>query len=435
MNGRGELTMIDGITVYNFYIEMVVALAFFVFRIPRRSMFVCRLVGTLAVLCGLCYLLLFTVPEFNVIWDITRYILLFAAFVAGILFCWKVDIGQALFCGIAGYGVQHVICKLNVVLRLLISMFSGKDLVWMYYIITPILYVLIWLLWGRKAKNSSTSFHFTMKTQAGLAIALLICTTVVSQVFDFEFSGGSLNIYLAFVALDIIFAVFILIVQFNLYIFAEMRHDMAEVERIHHFETQQLEQTKEMIDLINVKSHDLKHQLLRLQGGIDESEATELLKTISLYDSTVKTENEALNVVLMRKNLTISGEGVSFTPIIDASSLGFMKDGDIYSLFGNLIDNALEAVQKLPEGRRSVTLVVKNIPGFVSVHIENEFAGELKFKGGLPQTSKADKTIHGFGMKSISMLVKKYKGTLSIDTADNVFSVDILLPHNEKQSN
>ena len=93
--------MIDGITVYNFYIEMVVALAFFVFRIPRRSRFVCRLVGTLAVLCGLCYLLLFTVPEFTVLWDITRYILLFAAFVSGLYFFFFLRSGHPPFSVIA----------------------------------------------------------------------------------------------------------------------------------------------------------------------------------------------------------------------------------------------------------------------------------------------------------------------------------------------
>ena len=405
---------------------MVLAVAFFVWRLPRRKYFALRLSGALVALCGLWYLFLFVIPEVHIVWNIAKYILLFLAFFAGIFFCWKVDFGQASFCAVAGYAVQHVICKINVLLRLIIAM-NGKDLLWIYYVFTPCLYALIWLCLAKASKNGSASMHFANVSQIVLSIALLFCTTFVSQVFDIAFCGNDIMVFIAFVALDIIFAVFILIVQFNLYRFAELRHDIAEIERIHRFEIQQMEQTKEMIELINIKSHDLKHQLLRLNGKIEEDEAEELLKSISIYDDTIKTENEALNVVLAQKKLT-APQGVLFTPLIDASGLAKMSDGDVYSLFGNIIDNAFEAAAKLPEERRAVTLVVKNDTGFTSIHIENEYDGEIKFKNNLPQTSKEDKSIHGFGMKSISLLVKKYKGTMSISAEDNVFSLDILLP-------
>ena len=426
--------MIEGITVYNFYVEMIAALSLFVFRLPRRRYFALRLAGALAVLCGLWYLFVIYIPDTNDVWNTFKFILLFAGFFGGILLCWKVGFEQALFCAIVGYCVQHVIYKLNVLLLMvLIAAFAQQsDIVWLYWVATPLMYLVVWLLWGRKGYDNPTVLRFSVRAQMLLALALLVCTTFVSEVFSFEFCNYDILIYLAIVCLDIVFASFIFIVQINQYQAAELRFEMAETERIHYMERQQLEQTKEMIDVINIKSHDLKHQLLRIGGKVDEAETAQLLQTISLYDGAAKTENEALNVVLMQKGITFSKSNIVFTPMIDASGLSMMRDSDVYSLFGNLLDNAAEAVQKLPEQRRNISLIIKNAADFLSIHVENEYGGEiLRFRGGLPETSKADKTVHGFGMKSIAAIVKKYGGTLKVDAADHVFTVDILFPLRE----
>ena len=57
---------------------------------------------------------------------------------------------------------------------------------------------------------------------------------------------------------------------------------------------------------------------------------------------------------------------------------------------------------------------------------ENYFCGKLSFKDGLPVTTKEDKTVHGFGMRSIAMIVKKYGGELTTSVTREIFHLNIL---------
>ena len=68
---------------------------------------------------------------------------------------------------------------------------------------------------------------------------------------------------------------------------------------------------------------------------------------------------------------------------------------------------------------------------FVSITIENYFDGKIKLdKQGIPKTTKNNEQYHGFGMKSIKLIVNKYHGDLKIVLDDDVFSLGILFPIN-----
>ena len=62
------------------------------------------------------------------------------------------------------------------------------------------------------------------------------------------------------------------------------------------------------------------------------------------------------------------------------------------------------------------------------IHMENYFDCSLTFEDGLPVTTKADRAYHGYGLKSIRFITEKYGGTMSIQSADNIFSLNILFP-------
>ena len=107
-----------------------------------------------------------------------------------------------------------------------------------------------------------------------------------------------------------------------------------------------------------------------------------------------------------------------------------MEPTDLYSFFGNALDNAIEAVERLddPE-RRSIGLVVRRTGDMVSVHVENYFDGQVSFDGeGLPQTRKADEANHGFGVRSMRMIAEGLGGSLNCNASGDVFSLDALLP-------
>jgi sensor histidine kinase regulating citrate/malate metabolism len=102
---------------------------------------------------------------------------------------------------------------------------------------------------------------------------------------------------------------------------------------------------------------------------------------------------------------------------------------DLYVLFGNLIDNCIEAVSRLPETEvKNVQVTVRREKGFVIITTENGYTGELQWSNGRIRTSKDDQQNHGFGILSIEKIIHKYGGRYSIQTENNIFVMDIVFP-------
>ena len=102
---------------------------------------------------------------------------------------------------------------------------------------------------------------------------------------------------------------------------------------------------------------------------------------------------------------------------------------DVSSLFGNMLDNAIESVEKLPEEQmRLIRLYVVREKQFLRICMENYCMEQVQFKKGMPVTTKKDKRLHGFGMKSIQSTVKKYDGSMMASLNSNWFEVRILIP-------
>ena len=419
--------MIEGLTVYNYYVEMIVLVAIFMFPVERKNKFWLRSILSLLQVAAIWYVMLFVIPDTWLWLNIIKYILLFGAITAAVWGIWKVDFGQACYISVSVYAVQHIVVKINVMARLLIGMFGTSDLIWLYYIVTPVCFAAAYFAIFKPLRQYSLKFDSIF--QIIMASLLLVVTTFISLAFDWDFCGGIFRVLLAFTFCDIFCTVLVLVVQFCTFRTSKKDSEIAEIERIRRFEKQQYSMTQDLIERINIKSHDLKHQLMN-NGMVSEEEKKETLAAISLYDGLPRTGNTALDTVLISKKPTLDRHDIVFTCIAEAK-LDFIKTPDIYSLFGNILDNAIEANAALPEGGRYCVLVVKPIGDNISIHEENEYAGVLKREfagGGVLVSTKKDKYSHGFGLKSIASIVKKYGGQFVINTDENVFTLDILIP-------
>ena len=192
----------------------------------------------------------------------------------------------------------------------------------------------------------------------------------------------------------------------------------------------QYEISKDTMDLINIKIHDIKYKInsvLAERGDIPNEELEELRKSIRIYDANIETGNELLNVFVMDKSLYCEQNGITLSCMVDGSKLEFMEAGDLYCLFGNILDNALESVIKIKEReKRVINLSVKAVNNMLFIQSDNYYTGKLDFVDGLPQTTKEDADWHGFGLKSIKMIVQKYGGELNMHAEDGVFHLSIL---------
>lgn len=191
---------------------------------------------------------------------------------------------------------------------------------------------------------------------------------------------------------------------------------------------QQMELSKETVELINIKCHDIRKQLYTLGSRVPTEELDELKKAVDIYGSTVKTGNETLDVLLAERSIVCKGRGIQLDYIADGAKLDFLKPGEVYSLFGNALDNAIEAVTSLEPDRRYIGLQVRAERGMLLIRMENCAAEPLHFVDGLPQTTKGDARWHGFGVKSIRRIVQQHGGTLTMQAQDGMFRLVALLP-------
>lgn len=145
------------------------------------------------------------------------------------------------------------------------------------------------------------------------------------------------------------------------------------------------------------------------------------------YASIVHTGNEVLDVILTEKTLLCQTKQIQLTAMAQGEGLGFVKAHHLYALLGNAIDNAIEAVEQLPQEQRIISLFVRSAGQLVHIHVENPCAGPVNMRGGLPLTSKADRDLHGFGMLSMRTIAEQYGGTLNVQVEDDVFSLDVML--------
>ena len=155
-----------------------------------------------------------------------------------------------------------------------------------------------------------------------------------------------------------------------------------------------------------------------------------MMKKISVYDTSLKTGNEALDILLMEKSLTCLNKGIKLTTMADGKAISFMEETEIYSLLGNALDNAIESLEKVKEEEKKVMgLIIKNAGEFASIHLYNYCEKKPKFKDGLPLTTKDNhKLDHGYGVKSMRLIVEKYGGSLSASYEKETFNLDMLVP-------
>lgn len=202
--------------------------------------------------------------------------------------------------------------------------------------------------------------------------------------------------------------------------FARMNQKYYEMMERQHFE-------------IRTLKHDLANHLQAL-SLLPENERNEYIKELLGKESVTKTLNycgdPTINAVLSVKDYLIKQENISFHVSLDIpGELPFHK-ADICAIYANILDNAIEACQKIPAKERKITLKSRAGKGILAVKIKNSCVNtqkKLKEKT-LPKTTKSNTKYHGFGLRSIEEIIKKYGGDMEIKREENWFEVFLYLP-------
>lgn len=220
--------------------------------------------------------------------------------------------------------------------------------------------------------------------------------------------------------------------EYELLVSRRLQVERATTERVLAERERQYERSRENIEAINVKCHDIRHQIRSLADGgtvVDRGALDDIAREVDVYDSTVRTGNEALDTILTEKSLACRRAGITLSCIADGPALDFMSAADIYALFGNALDNAIAGSRAIPDPeRRSISLVVRQVAGVVSIHVENPFAGEITLRDGLPVTTQRPEEGHGYGVRSMRLTAERYGGTLTVLAEGGRFHVNAIFP-------
>lgn len=175
--------------------------------------------------------------------------------------------------------------------------------------------------------------------------------------------------------------------------------------------------------------HDMKNHLLILenQPGTDETRrtASRLREQIADYENYVHTGNEFLDIIIRDKSAKAREKHIDFNAVIHFENGDFMEPLDISTIFGNAIDNAIEASEKLPEDRRLITVKAAKVRDMLMITAENNMEPDSLPDEG---TSKSDRFLHGFGIPNIRKAAEKYDGQCSISAKDGVFRLKVMIP-------
>ena len=216
-----------------------------------------------------------------------------------------------------------------------------------------------------------------------------------------------------------------------------VRKELEAVQNMLQNQYVQYKQSRESIELINYKYHDLKHQIAVLRSEEDPKKREEFLnrmeEEIRQYEAQNKTGNKVLDTVLTTKSLYCAKHGITFTCVADGTLLDFMDVMDICSIFGNALDNAIECEVKIPEKeKRLIHVTVSKQKQFLILRFEKYCEETLQYQEGTPVTTKKEKEFHGYGLKSIQYTVNKYEGAVSVNLEDNWFELKVLIPIMQK---
>ena len=180
--------------------------------------------------------------------------------------------------------------------------------------------------------------------------------------------------------------------------------------------------------------HDLHNHIeaiyqCLLQGETEEAAryCEDLRAPVREISQTVWTGDKALDYLISSKLALAEQERIKTKVNIEYPHNTNIRSVDLTTILGNLLDNALEAVQTAPNDLRFLNLTIRRINAMLIIKVENGYGNAPKREGGKLLTLKTDKAFHGWGLKSVQTAADRYDGTISTNDKDGIFQSVVTL--------
>ena len=344
----------------SYTIEILLGALVFLQAVPRREAFVPRFAAAVIAVWTAGWIFSCLRP----LGELGNLVSLQLTIVSVVLCMWFAFAGKfrvilsACVSGVAAQHIGHHISRLASVLPWVEHWTNLLE-----FFCVSVVYLVLLALLGRRLRRERYYEHADSRIVAVSVVIVLICTGITRL----QRLAGPTNTY---TVVDtslyaITCCVLALFFEFFLYYTLRREHEHALFRRIHEEERRQYEISRDNAELLSIKSHDLKHKLVALEGRLPRSEIDSMRRIIDTYDSIYHTGSEVLDILLNEKTLRCRNKGITITCMGSGKALEKMDNMDMYSLFGNLLENAITAVEQLEDPRQKIISMVIQKKGSV----------------------------------------------------------------------
>ena len=302
--------------------------------------------------------------------------------------------------------------------------------------ITKILYFAVtqFILSFRKKEE----YHFSRNEWIMILSAFMITLLIGISMYMITV-GGKTTEYI-YVAVTLLIScldavIFIFLRKMNRTSQIEKERDIMEIQlQRQQDEMQHLQQQYEEISILR---HDFRNGIDCLCGMIEQGDCSGALayakrfkeRKVNTILSQVQCSSTMLNAVVNAKFNDAQSKGID-TSLRLVVQIPHDLEFDLSIMLSNLLDNAIEACEKNPSNAQ-ILLTISEEAGYYRLVVRNTIAASVLKKNQELKTEKANKKLHGWGLRSVTDLVSKRNGLIDFYEKEGMFYVDILLPIEE----
>ena len=354
-------------------------------------------------------------------------ILLLAGLVA---FCVETDWSGAVYCAVWCALSAQLISELWNVWVWFLRERSPLTEIWMRHSAARLLLVILFTAGCctgiRFTIARSMPFHKMYHVGPRQMSSALILGLMFTWMFVFLMSKNRAGEPLSTVGIEVVcqfYCLTLMYLQTELFKKSAMQKEMDTLNLLYDRQRQQYQIARQNVQIINRRCHELKVQIADLRRmGVDaafQKSLDEAETAARLYDAGANTGNEVLDVVLTEKTLLCESRKIQLNAVADGSCLRHFEPSDLYALFANALDHAIEsAVHIQQQDRRVIDLLVCVRQSFVVINV---ISPEREVQMG-------DNRTLNYEIKVIKRIVQKYKGTLTTETRGGFFAIKIIFP-------
>lgn len=223
-----------------------------------------------------------------------------------------------------------------------------------------------------------------------------------------------------------------------LYLYEKQAEQGAQLRKREQYERHLKSQIKHLDEILLKQEelrrarHDMTNQLVTIQGYFHESDIAggetyiaSLLQNLQTPSSRIRTGNSALDAILSTKKALAESKDIIVDMEVQISDQLPLEPVDVCVIFGNALDNAIEACDRITEGEKKISLVLVQRAGKLFCHLIN--TAPMNPSKDFSITSKADKENHGFGLVNLKESLEKYDSEPVIDYKDELFSIKFIV--------